>query len=72
MIVSKCDNCRKEYSEGECPDWVQITGERGILIIGANKSVTKYGVLDFCCPDCAKEFIESVIVAMNSVESPTV
>lgn len=67
MIVSKCDKCNAEYREGEYPDWLQITADRGVMIINANKSVVKFGVLDFCCPDCARDFLAELAASMKPI-----
>lgn len=66
MIVNKCDNCNLSYEEGLYPGWIQITGDRGVLIVGTKRNVMKYQVLDFCCAECAKEFLNDVIKAMNT------
>ena len=34
MIVNKCDNCQAQFEEGQFPEWLQLTSERGILIVG--------------------------------------
>lgn len=68
MIVSKCDRCNTEYREGEFPDWLQITSERGVMVINANKAVVKFNVLDFCCPDCARDFLAELSATMKPAE----
>lgn len=69
MIVSKCDYCNTEYKEGEYPNWLQITSERGIMVINANKSVVKFNVLDFCCPECACNFLGELANSMKPVSA---
>lgn len=61
MFVSKCDHCKAEYSEGQCPDWIQISGERGIMVSNANKNVRRYQVLDFCNVGCMHAFFENIL-----------
>ena len=68
MIVSKCDACGTEYREGEFPDWMQLTGERGVIISNAHKAVTKFAVLDFCCPACMEKFFTDLATSMKPVE----
>ena len=65
MIVNKCDNCQVQFEEGQFPEWLQLTSERGILIVGPGRSVAKYRMLDFCSPTCAQEFLTTLVIAMR-------
>lgn len=68
MLVNKCDKCDTQYKEGDYPDWLQITGDRGVTIVNANKAAVKFSVLDFCCPDCMKEFFIELSSTMKPVQ----
>jgi hypothetical protein len=65
MIVNKCDNCQAQFEEGQFPEWLQLTSERGILIVGPGRSVVKYQMLDFCSPLCAQEFLTTLTRKMS-------
>lgn len=65
MIISKCDKCGAEFQEGKYENWLQITADKGVMIINANKSIIKFGVLDFCCPECAQGFFAELVDAMK-------
>lgn len=71
MIVNKCDNCSVQFAEGEFPAWMQITGANGVVLVGPGRSVVKYPVLDFCTPQCAAEFLDSLAEAMRGSSCPS-
>lgn len=69
MLVNKCDNCKADFDDTNSSTWLQFTAEKGVMIVDGVGNMVKYPVLDFCCPECVKEFMEKSLSQLKEARS---